>query len=385
MSDLPLINFFKIMEISDDYIHLEWNVSNCHNTEIIGVGKFGFLNNVKIPRNKNQKYEYELVATNIESNLEANQKLEVFPAPIVNNLKLISKGNFDFIIESDFTYTKLITIEEIPISYDKPTVFNVKKILSDEITLRIEGLNENEIIYKKLKLPKNNGLLYLLLSLLFILTPLVIILFFNFSKARTSNENKVIVCNPGIDTVEFIKTKIKYLINNASKISENSFKDELNCISQLKKNSKILITEKTKDGDNYHEFENMFKTLQSGKYTVENISIEFINGVDRFSVICNQQEDSGTEKYNFPFAFQGQLKGKTRRLKIVSQNKVNDKIEFIYSVFGSYNEQSKKGTVDLKNMTFTMETIGTGKIIINKENTTLRVDSDNSELVSIKN
>ncbi len=83
---LPQIVFFRIRNISEDYIHLEWNVENSHFVEIKGIGNFGFMNNVIIPRNRSKSYEFELVAWNIENNKQVKDKLVVYPSPIVEGI-----------------------------------------------------------------------------------------------------------------------------------------------------------------------------------------------------------------------------------------------------------------------------------------------------------
>jgi hypothetical protein len=88
-------------------------------------------------------------------------------------------------------------------------------------------------------------------------------------------------------------------------------------------------------------------------------------------------------KKTIPTAFQGKIRGNTRRINIISQITEGDIVEFSYSIIGSYNEKNKKGNINFAKSEAFFETLGKGRIIQNKNEMTIKFETSTIEIISI--
>jgi hypothetical protein len=199
-------------------------------------------------------------------------------------------------------------------------------------------------------------------------------------------------CKPTSDTLNYVKEKVKKLLTEAHQLTLKSREEELKCMKSLLPDADFMIIESSDEGENYHKIEQYIATETNRSFVVDTIKAETKKGKVYFKihgkstpVKQNESEPDAkkAKELKIPVAFQGKIRGNTRRIKIISQISENNIVEFSYSVIGSYNEKNKKGNINFtKNEAF-FETLGKGKMLQNNNEMSIKFESSNTEIKSI--
>jgi hypothetical protein len=212
-------------------------------------------------------------------------------------------------------------------------------------------------------------------------------------KSKTIKQiDTTLSCNPTSDTLNYVKEKVKKLLIETHQITLNSREEELKCVKSLLSDADFMIIESSEDGENYHKIEQFIAKETDRSFVVDTIKTETKKGKVYFKIYGKsttvKQIKSGpdakkAQELRIPMAFQGKLKGNTRRIKIISQISENNIVEFSYSVIGSYNEKNKKGNINFTSNEAFFETMGKGKIVQKNSEMTIIFESSNTEIKSI--
>jgi hypothetical protein len=198
-------------------------------------------------------------------------------------------------------------------------------------------------------------------------------------------------CNPTSDTLNYVKEKIKKLLTEAHQITLSSREQELECVKILMPGADFLIIESTENGENYHTIEQYLSREIERSFVIDTIKTETKKGKLYFkiqgkSTVVEQnesEEEVKVDEIKIPVAFQGKIRGNTRRINIISQKTANNIVEFSYAVLGSYSEKNKKGNINFTNNEAFFETLGKGKIVQKNNEITVKFESSNTEIISI--
>jgi hypothetical protein len=211
------------------------------------------------------------------------------------------------------------------------------------------------------------------------------------SGANVKKEGEV-DCKCAGDTINFVKQKIEKLLSESHQIAINTRKKEVQCVNGLLKNAEFLIIETTEAGDNYHKLDQYIEKENNRIFHVDTIKILASKDRLNFKILGRSEEiepsketpkpEKGTKK-TIPTAFQGKIRGSTRRINIISQITEGDIVEFSYSILGSYNEKNKKGNINFTNNEAFFETLGKGKMLQNNNEMSIKFECSNTEIKSI--
>lgn len=211
------------------------------------------------------------------------------------------------------------------------------------------------------------------------------------SGANVKKEGEV-DCKCAGDTINFVKQKIEKLLSESHQIAINTRKKEVQCVNGLLKNAEFLIIETTEAGDNYHKLDQYIEKENNRIFHVDTIKILASKDRLNFKILGRSEEIKPSKetpkpekvtKKTIPTAFQGKIRGSTRRINIISQITEGDIVEFSYSILGSYNEKNKKGSINFTNNEAFFETLGKGKMLQNNNEMSIKFESSNTEIKSI--
>jgi hypothetical protein len=211
------------------------------------------------------------------------------------------------------------------------------------------------------------------------------------SGANVKKEGEV-DCKCAGDTINFVKQKIEKLLSESHQIAINTRKKEVQCINGLLKNAEFLIIETTEAGDNYHQLDQYIEKENNRIFHVDTIKILASKDRLNFKIMGRSEEIKPSKeapksekvtKKTIPTAFQGKIRGSTRRINIISQITEGDIVEFSYKILGSHTEKNKKGNINFISNEAFFETFGKGKIVQNKNEMTIKFETSGIEIKSI--
>ena len=239
---------------------------------------------------------------------------------------------------------------------------------------------------------QKNRTYIVILVIVVVLLSFVLIEYFRTSNKKVIVKEIEITCSPASDTLAYVKEKVKKLLTEAHQITLNSREQELKCVKSLMPNADFLIIESSENGENYHKIEQYIAKETDRSFVVDTIKTETKKGKVYFKIhgkstpvkqIESEPDAKKAKELKIPVAFQGKIRGNTRRIKIISQISENNIVEFSYSVIGSYNEKNKKGNINFTNNEAFFESLGKGKIVQKNNEMSIKFESSNTEIISI--
>ncbi len=406
MNSQPVIKSFTLKKITPDSILLTWELSDAHSI-IIKEDTNDFINvslktEYEIVRNPDKKMELELLATNLESRLEASAKLSIAPPPRIQNFSYRSATRNKILLKAETAHVKTIFLEGNDIEFKEEIIIYRQNIKGNELKMIAEGFNEGEFVEKTLIISDKpfwttTSLFVLgggILAALFLLVLSIYYLAGYSNKSHNTPLAKSCTIEEEQDSIDFAKAKIGYLLQHFTEIEPTQLKQEMDCLKHFFPGFNFLLLLETEEGRDYDELFDYLSTqgktaLKADSFLVINNKIKtFAHKIGEPEVVLappssldkTSEEDNSIVIEQLPGQFQGTVYGKLRQMTITEQSRSGNIIEFRYSILGSYSEKNKLGKLDLNTARIELESFGGAKFSQGDDSSCI-IQSDDNELV----
>jgi len=381
--DVPIIHFFRIKSISNNFITLEWDTEDAHHVEIKGIGMMGFDAECQFKRVPEKRYEYILMARNLESKLVTTATVEVFPAPIIEKFQYELLKGANIHLKAEVRNAVKVRYNGLDLPFQNSLVISRKLLKVAEVSLIVDGKNEGEQIKKTLPIAeislfsKNKILIFSTAGFLLLLVLCGII--FNstnkqetISKMSFGNNDYTFTCEEDSNMAAFVEKKLKKLLPLVAEISLEQRNAEAACIEKTLAAVDIIMVVPSSDGDNFYKLFDYLKKESPQPLAFDSLAILKKDKIRIYaktiSETARKEGKITTQKIDkiatIPALFQGKLGGRIRRLEVKNQVKKGNFIEFQYTILGVVSEQNKTGKLNAETEEIVLETLGNGICLV---------------------